>query len=122
MDALAGLLDGPRARGAFLMRSILEPPWALRILDRAPLTLISMARGEAVIVTDEDPDTVVRLRPGDVAVVRGPEPYTVGDDPATPPSAVIHPGERSTTLDGRELCAELDLGAVSYTHLRAHET
>ncbi|NEW54022.1 AraC family transcriptional regulator, partial [Nocardia cyriacigeorgica] len=36
MDALAGLLEGPRARGAFLMRSVLQPPWSLRIEDEAP--------------------------------------------------------------------------------------
>jgi AraC-like DNA-binding protein len=35
MDALASLLDGPRARGAFLLRSILRRPWSLRIQDRA---------------------------------------------------------------------------------------
>ena len=39
MDPLADLLDGPRARNAFLLRSVLDPPWALRIQDEAPLTL-----------------------------------------------------------------------------------
>jgi hypothetical protein len=46
----------------------------------------------------------VHLDPGDVAVVRGPGPYTVADDPATPPQIVIQPGQVSTTLDGAELC------------------
>ena len=45
----------------------------------------------------------VRLRAGDVAIVRGPDPYTVADDPATPPQAVIHPGQRCTTPDGEDL-------------------
>jgi AraC-like DNA-binding protein len=35
--------------------------------------------------------------------VRGPDPYTVADDPATPPQAVIHPGQRCTTPDGEDL-------------------
>ena len=39
MDALAGLLDGPRARGAFLLRCLFDPPWSLRIEDEAPLAL-----------------------------------------------------------------------------------
>ncbi|HZE34023.1 MAG TPA: cupin domain-containing protein [Actinoallomurus sp.] len=52
MDALASLLDGPRARGAFLLRSILTPPWSLRIQDRAPLTLVSVVRNEAWVVPD----------------------------------------------------------------------
>jgi hypothetical protein len=33
---LTGLLDGPRAGGAFLLRSVLDPPWSLRIQDRSP--------------------------------------------------------------------------------------
>ncbi len=101
MDALVGLLDGPRARGAFLLRSVMSPPWSLRIQDRAPLSLMAMLRGEAWVVPDGG--EAVRLRPGDVAVVRGPEPYTVADDPATPPQAVIHPGQHCTTPDGQDL-------------------
>jgi hypothetical protein len=64
MDAVAGLLDGPRARGAFLLRSTMDPPWSLRIEDEAPLTLIAVVRGEARIVPDgRDP---VRQPRGDV--------------------------------------------------------
>jgi AraC-like DNA-binding protein len=112
MDALAGLLDGPRARGAFLLRSILEPPWSLRIQDQAPLTLVAMMRGEAWVVPDHG--DAARLRPGDVAIVRGPEPYTVADDPATAPQIVIHPGQRSTTPGGEELCEAMDLGVRTW--------
>ncbi|MET8353643.1 MULTISPECIES: AraC family transcriptional regulator [unclassified Micromonospora] len=112
MDALAGLLDGPRARGAFLLRSVFDPPWSVRIQDRAPLTLVSVLRGDAWVVPDTG--APVRLRPGDVAVIRGPEPYTIADDPGTPPQAVIHPGERSTTPAGEELCAVMDLGVRTW--------
>lgn len=101
MDAVAGLLDGPRARGAFLLRSIMDPPWSLRIQDEAPLTLVSVVRGEAWIVPDGGEP--VRLGHGDVAVMRGPDPYLVADEPSTPPQAIIHPGQRCTTPDGREL-------------------
>jgi AraC-like DNA-binding protein len=108
MDALASLLDGARARGAFLLRSILTPPWSLRIQDRAPLTLVSVVRNEAWVV----PDTgeAMRLRPGDVAVIRGPAPYTVADDPATPPRVVIHPGQHCTTPEGESLSEAMALG------------
>jgi hypothetical protein len=34
MDALAGLLDGPRARGAFRIPTAWSGPWALRIARR----------------------------------------------------------------------------------------
>ena len=53
MDAVAGLLDGPRARGAFLLRSTMDPPWSLRIQDEAPLTLVAVVRGVAWIVPDD---------------------------------------------------------------------
>ena len=96
MDAVAGLLDGPRARGAFLLRSTMDPPWSLRIQDEAPLTLVAVVRGEAWIVPDDG--APVRLAGGDVAIVCGPDHYTVADDPATAPQAVIHPGQRCTTL------------------------
>jgi AraC-like DNA-binding protein len=101
MDAVAGLLDGPRARDAFLLRSTLDPPWSLRIQDEAPLTLVAVVRGQAWIVTEEGEPT--RLGPGDVAIVRGPDPYTVADDPATRPQAIIHPGQRCTTPDGQDV-------------------
>ncbi|WP_433893603.1 AraC family transcriptional regulator [Streptomyces sp. CA-111067] len=112
MDALASLLDGPRARGAFLLRSVLTTPWSLRIADRAPLTLMYMVSNGGWVVPDGAPP--VRLRPGDIAVVRGPAPYTVADDPATEPRIVIQPGQVSTTPQGEELCEEMDLGVRTW--------
>src|SRR5919204_596787 len=101
MDAVAGLLDGPRARGAFLLRSLLDPPWSMRIEDEAPLCLVAITRGEAWLLPDDG--EAQRLRPGDVAVLRGPDRYTLADDPKTAPQVVIHPGQRCTTPDGGEL-------------------
>ena len=112
MDAVAGLLDGPRARGAFLLRSSLDPPWSLRIQDEAPLTLVAVVRGTASIVPDDAEPA--RVGHGDVAILRGPDPYTVADDPRTPPQAVIHPGQRCTTPDGRELRAMTALGVRTW--------
>ncbi|GAA4224331.1 AraC-like DNA-binding protein [Streptosporangium album] len=112
MDALAGLLDGPRARGAFLLRSILNPPWSLRIQDQAPLTLVAMMRGRAWVVPDSG--EAVRLHPGDVAIMRGPDPYTVADDPATPPQVVIQPGQHCTTPQGESLAQAMDLGVRTW--------
>jgi AraC-like DNA-binding protein len=101
MDAIASLLDGPRARGAFLLRSLLDPPWSMRIADEAPLCLITITRGEAWLLPEDD--EALRLRPGDVAVIRGPDPYTLADDPKTPPQVVILPGQRCETPDGHEV-------------------
>jgi AraC-like DNA-binding protein len=112
MDAIAGLLDGPRARGAFLLRSSMDPPWSLRIQDEAPLTLVAMVRGDAAVI--QDGGDVTMLRRGDVAIVRGPDPYTVADDPATAPQAIIQPGQRCTTPDGVEVAQMIDLGVRTW--------
>jgi AraC-like DNA-binding protein len=112
MDALAGLLDGPRARQAFLLRSSMDPPWSLRIQDEAPLTVIAIVRGEAWLIPDDGEP--LHLRRGDVAIVRGPDPYTVADDPSTPPQVLIHPGQRCTTPAGAELKNMRDLGVRTW--------
>lgn len=122
MDALAALLDGPRARQAFLLRSTLDPPWSLRIQDEAPLTLVAVVRGDAVVVHDGAGRPPARLSAGDVAIVRGPEPYTVADDVATPVQAVIHPGQRCTTPDGSLLTTLEDLGVRTWGNAADGET
>ena len=112
MDAIAGLLDGPRAREAFLLRAVMDPPWSMRIRDEEPLTVVAMVSGSAWVLPDDgEPE---HLAAGDVAVVRGPDHYTVADDPATPPDIVIHPGQRCETRDGRPLVQSMDLGVRSW--------
>jgi AraC-like DNA-binding protein len=101
MDAVAGLLDGPRARGAFLLRSQLDPPWSMRIADEAPLCLIALTRGEAWLLPEEGEP--LQLAPGDVAVIRGPDPYVLADHPGTEPQVLILPGQRCVTPDGQEV-------------------
>jgi AraC-like DNA-binding protein len=108
VDAIAGLLDGPRARRAFLLRCTMDPPWSLRIEDEAPLSLVAVLRGTACFVPERhDP---VMVGAGDVALVRGREHYLFCDDPATPPQAIIHPDQRCTTRDGEEVVAMRSFG------------
>ncbi|GLW98531.1 AraC family transcriptional regulator [Microtetraspora sp. NBRC 16547] len=112
MDALARLVDGPRAQGAFLLQTIMTPPWSVRIEDRAPLSLVTIVRGEAWVIPDHgDP---LRLRPGDVTITRGPDAYTFAGDPATPPRVVIHPGQRCTTPDGEDVSEAMHLGVRTW--------
>jgi AraC-like DNA-binding protein len=112
MDTLTGFLDGPRARGAFLMRSVLDPPWSLRIQDEAPLTVVALVAGDAWILTDDGGRHA--LGPGDVAILRGPDHYTVADRPETPPTVVIHPGQHCTTPDGESLADVMHLGVRTW--------
>ncbi|TMR93110.1 AraC family transcriptional regulator [Nonomuraea basaltis] len=112
MDQLAALLDGPRARGAFLLRCILDSPWSMRVQDESPLAVTAVLRGEAWIVPEEGEP--VRLGPGEMSINRGPEPYIVADDPGTKPQIIIHPGQHCTTLDGESLYQAMDLGVRTW--------
>ena len=112
MDAVVGLLDGVRARGAFVLRMMMDPPWSMSIRDEAPLTLICQTHGSAAIVGESS--GTVRLGPGDVALTRGTEQYVFADDPATAPMVVIHPGQRCTTLSGEDLRFEMSLGVRTW--------
>lgn len=113
MDMLEGLLDGPRARGAFVLRAVLDPPWAIRIEDESPLCVLAIVRGSAWIWHDDGAPR--RLAAGDVAIARGPDHYTMADDPSTPPGVVINPGQRCTsTTDGRSLAEEWSLGVRTW--------
>ena len=107
MDAVAGLLDGPRAHGAFLLRSRMSAPWSLRIEDEAPLTVVAVVRGHVWLEADGSSNRIGR---GDVAVLRGPTPYTVSDEPGRPPQAVIRPGQICAAPDGGEQTVMGDLG------------
>ena len=112
MDAVVGLLDGVRARGAFVLRMVLRPPWSMRIEDDAPLTLICQTHGRAAIVGDES--GTVWLEAGDVALTRGTEHYLFADDPGTAPMVVVHRGQRCTTVAGDDLRFEMSLGVRTW--------
>lgn len=112
MDGLVGFLNGPRARGAFLLRTILEPPWSIRVEDRSPLTLVAAIRGEAWIVPEDAEPRC--LRPGDIAIVRGTDTYLMADDPHRPAQTVIHPGQECTTLGGIPLAESMSLGVRTW--------
>lgn len=107
MDPLSGLLDHPRARGAFTLRVVMDPPWTVDVRDEAALTLVVVLRGGGRLLADGH---ATELLPGDVAVVRGPESYVVdhlapehlaAQDVMT--SAVIGPDQTCTTPDGTDL-------------------
>ncbi|HZF90365.1 AraC family transcriptional regulator [Streptomyces sp.] len=112
MDALAALLAGPRARGAFLIRACFDPPWAVRVADRAPLTVMVMARGDAWITPETGEP--VRLAAGELVIARGPAPYTCADHPGTAPQALILPGGACHHPDGRPLNGTMDLGVRTW--------
>jgi AraC-like DNA-binding protein len=112
VDALASLLEGPRAREAFLLRCVMDPPWSIRITDEAPLALLAVVRGEAWLVPDDG--AAICVRGGDVALVRGPDPYTLADDAGTAPQVLIGPGQQCTTLRGEPVHETMNLGVRTW--------
>lgn len=95
-----------------MIRACFEPPWSIRIEDRAPLTVMVMVRGEAWVLPDRGEP--IRLRPGDLAIARGPDPYTCADAPGTEPQALILPGAECSYPDGRSLNGSMDLGVRTW--------
>ena len=120
MDGLAALLDGPRARGAFLLRCLMDPPWSVRLEDESPLSLTAVVRGGMWAMPDGG--APFRLEAGDVVIALGPDHWTIADDPSTPAQVVIHPGQHCTTMDGRSLEEEMHQGVRSWGNSRDGET
>ncbi|MGW7316694.1 AraC family transcriptional regulator [Streptomyces sp. NPDC054854] len=112
MDTLTGLLEGPKARGAYLQKSVFNPPWSLRVEDRAPLSVMTPVRGTAWLLPDGGEPVLVG--PGDVAVVRGPVPYTVADAPGTPVQVTVGPDQRCSTGDGEDVTDTMALGVRTW--------
>lgn len=112
MDALVGLLDGPRARGAFLLRSVMSPPWCARILAESPLTVLAIASGTVWIVPDEGEN--LRLEAGDVAITHGSGHYNVADDPSTTPQIFVYPGQQCYSPTGEPLEEPLSHGVRTW--------
>ena len=116
VDPLTDLLDAPRARSAFLLRVTMDPPWSVRVQDRAPLTVVALTAGTASFLPDGG--APVTLAAGDVLLVRGPEPYVVADRAGRAPQAVIHPGQRCETPDGESLELPMRQGIRTWGNAR----
>ena len=116
MDPLSGLLDHPRARGAFTLRVVMDPPWSIDVRDEAALTLVVVLKGSAQLRAD---GRTTGLRRGDVALVRGTEPYVVEHLETVPvgsqvTAAVIGPGQTCSTPSGVDLHLTLDHGTRTW--------
>ena len=112
MDTLGGLLDAPRARGAFALRTVMSSPWSLRIVAESPVTLLAGVSGDTWVVPDDGEP--VCIGPGDIAVTRAPVHYNVADSPTSPPTVVIHPGQRCCDLEGTSVLEEMTHGVRTW--------
>jgi AraC-like DNA-binding protein len=112
MDGFTGLLDGPRARQAFLLHLVMEPPWSVWVDDRAPLSVMAILRGQAWISAPDVPAT--RIGPSDIAIVRGPEAYLFADPPDTPAQVIALPGGQCNSTGGESLVDSLRYGVRTW--------
>jgi AraC-like DNA-binding protein len=111
VDALAGLLDGPRAHGAFLLRVVMSSPWSITVEDESPLTVIVVARGAAVLTGSSKPEA---LAAGDVVLARGSAPYVVADASDTPRDIRILPAQQCVDPHGVLLDQSMSLGVRTW--------
>jgi AraC-like DNA-binding protein len=100
MDAFADLLRGVRANGSVFGHQVLSPPWSLRFVDGAPLTLLTLLEGQGWLIADGQAPR--RVTVGETVIVRGPLPFTFVDDPGT----------TAPTLDCGEHCAVPETGGT----------
>jgi AraC-like DNA-binding protein len=110
VDVLASLMNEVRSSGALFGRTLMEPPWAVRFADGAPLTLVAMVRGNGWLVPDDgDP---VRLGARDIALVVGGTHFSVTDDPAldTQPYYIVRGPHDCITPGGQVIGSEVLLG------------
>lgn len=95
------------------MRCLLQPPWAIHVRDRAPLTIAAVVRGEAWVTQGS---AVARVPAGSVVLVAGPEPYDMSSAPGRAADVVINPGQLCETPGGESLEMSMRLGVRSWGH------
>jgi hypothetical protein len=115
MTSLDALLDGPRAQHAFLLKAVFAGTWSITVEDRAPLSLVVMARGHATLM---DGSGAHSLAAGDVIVARGPATYRVADSAATSPDIRILPGQVCIDPSGAILAEAMSLGVRTWGNTR----
>lgn len=111
MDPLVHLLDGPRARGAFTLRTVMSPPWAIDVRDGAVLTLAVVTSGHAWVGTSHDE---AQAGPGDLLLIRGPGPYVVADSKGRTPSITILPGYGCVAEGGEQVHLSMSHGTGTW--------
>ncbi|NAZ87083.1 AraC family transcriptional regulator [Kineococcus indalonis] len=111
MELPAGCFDGPRARGAFVLRVVMEPPWAVRVADEAPLSAVAVLRGSAWV---SGAGGAQPMSAGDVLLARGSAPYVVAGSPGAAPLAAVGAGQVCSGPDGRELPGRWNSGVRTW--------
>lgn len=81
MDVLQEYLIRARASGGVFARSIVVPPWGLRLPGTIQLTVHAVIQGQVWLWIDGEDDPL-ELRPGDLAFVRGGADHFIAHEPS----------------------------------------
>jgi AraC-like DNA-binding protein len=118
VDGVSALVDGPRAQRAFALKAVFDGTWSITVEDRAPLSVVVMARGRATFTGQHGARDIGT---GDVVVVRGPAPYTFADSAETAEDIRILPGQVCVDPQGRLLAEDMALGLRTWGNTRSEE-
>ncbi|MEG3627601.1 AraC family transcriptional regulator [Streptomyces poriticola] len=111
MDPLSSLLSGIRAEGSVVSHAVLTAPWTIRFADGAPLTMVSVLRGQGTLLLPDGTERAIGA--GDTAIVRGPEPFHLADHPATVHRP--HVEYEIACFTARTECTAQELGGIRWS-------
>jgi AraC-like DNA-binding protein len=80
VDLLYDHLMRARATGSVFARTVVTPPWGLRLSGSIQLAVHAVVRGKAWLWVD-DPTTSVELIPGEITLVRGGSAHHIAHEP-----------------------------------------
>jgi AraC-like DNA-binding protein len=80
MDLLYDHLMRARATGAVFARTVVTPPWGLRLDGSIQLSVHAVTRGKAWMWHD-DPGSPLELLPGEITLVRGGPSHFIASEP-----------------------------------------
>jgi hypothetical protein len=89
VDLLYDHLMRARATGAVFARTVIMPPWGLRLGGSIQLAVHTVTRGKAWLWLD-DPAGAVELRPGEITLVRGGSAHYIAHEPG---ADCLEPGD-----------------------------
>lgn len=80
VDLLYDHLMRARATGAVFARTVVSPPWGLRLDGSIQLSVHAVTRGRAWMWLN-DPSNATELLPGEITLVRGGSPHFIAHEP-----------------------------------------
>jgi AraC-like DNA-binding protein len=107
VDLLTGLFDGSPGRSPFLLRVQFAAPFALTLADGAALSVLVTSRGD---LTLNHPTGTHEVPESTLVLIRGDQPWSIADDPGSPVTAVVPPGQRCESPTGEPLAEQWSLG------------